>query len=489
MKKVMDFYNICLDKERKSIDDVMIKLINNDDLMLYAALILSLNVEYANLLIINDLMKEINKVYKEDLDTYLSIKLKCAEELFYFDPITIELVNNTNLYYKHLFPLSKVSKEQYFTSAKKIFDKNINLFRTLIINAYRNYKNPYLEEVFMYYFNLLLNIQNYPKLSNEDINLFANFLIERNCKHYGINTNFENLTLAKKITRSYRLTSKIFLALKSVLEYKKTLGICSDDLICIYHTNMSKPYYHNKIYFYNFLEVLFHEIKHRLEIVTPLEKNMRAREMLLTKLDYYHQNHDYFGVEANAEIYALRNREYITKKYFSDIYKENSNIDTKILKYETYKYKKVNYIEQLIDETIRNNPSVLNDELKKEYEIDGTPKNVFQILYSSLYIKNEDELSVYYEMIIRALNRLNENNVKDVYDVSINALEYFVIRNAVSYKIKEIQSLIDKINDYYDRKIINDEEKNRLYSNININYYTRLYFYQELFCHNKEKIR
>lgn len=520
----MDLYSVYSLEDRKKIDKFFLETINNYNLGNYNRLLCEMNNTY------NDKQRWIINVkdnkFEEDIDSYFKLKYvkkykNNIDEIFY-EPITLEMLNNLKYYNKYIKQIVNLSVIDCFGKILETY-KNKDKFNKLIDNALKNYKNEYYKGLMILYFNKIIkyNIRISDKQLNQIIEFFINE--EANAKNLKIEFKITKLSslikkllsfetmfneelkqLEIKLKQENNMSNLFFynifnfildkkIVLRKINEYKKISAghirrdFLSDSLIEINISNFKKNFFYQNKFFSKLLEAIYHELRHAYQSSGQdiYLKFNHDRDDLILKYNYekYLENHRFIPTEIDANLYGFRSKNIVLDENFNiNIDKTNNEkIEMLIL---LNRYQKKLELDKLTDEIVFENPKVVKEKaaLKYEYLNSGYPKPLIMILIKREKTKNQLEKEIYDEIIIRWLNRFDKEKINEMLDnIFCNFKEYvYIIEEVLKNEIDKIKYILARINDdnqefyqskikeyidfinYYYLQILNIKEQNRL---------------------------
>lgn len=453
MKRLMQLYDVLSLEDKKLVEKTLLSLINNRDYKQYLNILTIINNRYNYNGNHNMINYSNNERYTMDIETYLNeryLKIYAnAKDGIFFEPITIELLNNEYLYNKYVRPLTNLSKEECFCKIEQQCNYNLTRFIKLVDNSCANYDNPYYNELMLSYFRKIVGLNG--KLSMPNISRITHFFVCREAHDNNLYIRYELIKITDRLKELLRSKDKN-LALQRLKRYGKVMGtqfVSFDGYSEIaIHISKHRALDSNSLTLSALLSTIYHECRHAKQSLK--EDNYRVREDVIVNLEkkFYDDNHNSFDVEIDAEIYAIDKTRDILELSFPNI-KTNIARDNAVkLFLLTSKYKRKLEFENKVDELLFKHSTYIKGkpQLEKEYNLNGLPKDIFEILEQRKYATNE-EIITYNEIITRCLNRMSqqEYEAKLRYIASNNFLWFQYISSALDYKLDEIANVYKQI--------------------------------------------
>lgn len=487
MKSLMDMYDVISKEDKLLLDRLFISLINERNYDRYKKIFTFINNKYNNTHMLS--IDRTNEVIMQfDIDKYLTLyfnKYQYCKNKIYSDPITLELLNNPLLYSRYVKPIINMNESSCFNQIKRYGINN---------NHYPNYNNNYYIKMMMFKFNMII-IKN-RKLSIKEIENIVRFFVKKEANDINSHIDFKLIKMTVYFKKLLDKKERGF-ALQRIMEYDTTNAYhnkFADNFHCILIniSNYRSSYFNNEWTFFKILRTIYHECRHAFQSngQVPILANINEREQVILKNDYkyYRENHHFFEIEIDAEIYGIEKRESIFEYYFPSLKMAFDCTEEKI-EFLTNKYQKRFEFETKIDSILMNNPSYIcgKYELQQEYFSDGYPKGIMDILKERSNATDINSVIVYNEMIIRSLNRMNNFELTEkilfINETCPFYLQY--IEEAVRYKINEMSKVYSIINAFYQKQKIN-VVKLQEYHNKMSDYWLRIqYYYQQLTAINQ----
>lgn len=355
-------------------------------------------------------------------------------------------------------------------------------------------------------------------LSNEEIKKIVHSIVKDESLKYGVDINVEIISKHNFFKKNFTKTP--FSLTKNVLAfYSKGLYFSSTEnnknYILVFFNENNFFFQQNKEHqLSELIRTTYHEIRHFLQhnipsIFNNFEAFIFAYEnsyILDIGEDDYNANHDYFYIEIDAQLYAIKNVLNYLKDY-PNLYEKNSKYLLNLLKdFEIQKNNfNFNYIFKKICKDLKNRPGFYSYDsslflqffwnkdgsFKTVDEIINSPfytligdETVFSVFSSEAYLKNihhqirsvdDDEtlykaLNFYYENILhrKKINKLFFQN-KDICRSQFTEFEFFF--NEELFRIKKEFNLLFK--EKYDFENVNMSDNDCLLPIINFSHYTR----------------
>lgn len=413
MRSLMDFYNNCSNEDKIIIDRFFLYSINNFNVEEYISLLERLNNQYGiynGHYLLTNIDRE-NYIY--DLRNYLSLnyfmKYRLSKENIYKDPITLELLNNDNLFKAYLKPLLGDFKDVIFNKLCINYKQTSD---SIDKNICKNYNNPYYIKFMIYTF---INKVDIRKNIDKIIDFFTEYesvINNLNIKHIIV----KKIDIIKYLFKIKGIDKQYLKSLKSFINYKMSiinrLNIYSNYgrhyklyqfSSSIIEINISKISSENRKvnnFFYEVLKTIFHEIRHAYQCSNQdkLLNYNYERCNVVSKYDYnfYLDNYPSFEIENDA--FKYENERLYKLNMIS--YTEYIN---SIIKYISLKYSNKLNFDRKVDELVLKNSNTLkhNKLLNLEYNENGLPKTIDEVL------NNYSNTSVFDEIVIRCLNRMS----------------------------------------------------------------------------------